>query len=145
MSMSEALERAKTLLKEEGRTLVIVDGSEVYTSSERGVKPLLSLYEQGKIFSCAVAADKVVGKGAAVFYSLLGVKEVYATIMSRPAEEYLKKRGVFVAFGEKVEMIKNRAGDGFCPIESAVLNTEDEQEALFYIRQALKRLSSSGK
>ena len=143
--MSEALEQAKTLLKEKGYTLVILEGDEVHVSSERGVKPLLSLYEQRKVFSYAVAADKVVGKGAAVFYSLLGVKEVYATIISRPAEEYLKKRGVFVAFGEKVEMIKNRAGDGFCPIESAVLNTEDEQEALGYIRQALKRLSSGGK
>ena len=75
-------EKAKTLLAEGGYTCVICGGDKVYTSHERGVKPLLELLEQGAELKGFSAADRVVGKAAAFLYVLLGVSAVYAGVIS---------------------------------------------------------------
>ena len=79
-----------------GCTCAAADGSTLLTSEKRGVAPLLGWLEQGYHLSDFTAADKVVGKGAAFLYLLLGVKYLYAGVISRPALELLKKNGVFV-------------------------------------------------
>ena len=83
------LEKAKAHLVAGGYTCVLTDGAEIYTSTHRGVKPLVQFLESGKAFVGFSAADKVVGKAAAYLYVLLGVKEIYAQIISETAEKVL--------------------------------------------------------
>ena len=65
------LQRAERALAEGGHTLVLVKGERVITSNQRGVAPLLALIDTDVTgFS---AADKVVGKAAALLYVKLGV------------------------------------------------------------------------
>ena len=62
-------ERLKALLAEENLTCVLSDGNRLIKSRERGVKPLIGFIESGKSFKGFTAADKVVGKAAALLYA----------------------------------------------------------------------------
>lgn len=124
-----------------GCTCAASDGKTLLTSQKRGVAPLLSWLEQGCDLSAYTVADKVVGKGAAFLYLLLGVKYLYAAVISRPALALLKQSGVCVSFTTLVPAIRNRDNTGFCPIESVVLDCSDANDALIKIKNRLKELS----
>lgn len=130
--------RALELLRAEGLTCAVCRGDAVYQSTARGVRPLLDWLDEGAPLSGASAADKVVGAGAAYLYALLGVAEVYAEVVSAAAEKVLKRYGISLHFGTIVPRIRNRTGDGYCPIESAVENATDPQDALTRIRERLR-------
>ncbi len=139
------LEYAKELLDKDGFTCVITDGERCYTSRERGVKPLLELYSRlGERGLCGCsAADKVVGKAAALLYVLLGVDRIYAGVISEKAAKALEKHGTEYSFGQMPPAIRNRAGDGYCPMETAVADIDDPQSALKAIINRLKDLNGA--
>jgi hypothetical protein len=132
--------QALALLRDENLTCAVCGGEDAYKSTARGVAPLLNWLDNGMRFSGFCAADKVVGAGAAYLYVLLGVVEVYAEILSESAQKVLQRYEISVHFGTLVPRIRNRAGDGFCPIEDAVSNATDAQDALERIRARLKEL-----
>ena len=138
--ISANLAKAKEIMIREEYTLVIVK-NEVRTFRERGVKPLLSLFDSSIDLSLASASDKVVGKAAAMLYVKLGIKELYASVLSKPALEVLTKNGISAEYGELVEAIRNRSGDGFCPMESAVINITDIDEAILAVKAKMAELS----
>ncbi len=137
---TEGLERAKKMLAEQQLTCVMISGEKVYISKERGVKPILSCYEEKNMPEGFTAADKVVGKAAAFLYVLLGVKELYAEVLSRHALEVLQSAGIAVSYGSLTDAIRNRSGTGFCPMETAVRNMTEPLEALEAIRNTAERL-----
>ena len=135
------LDRAKALLTGDV-TCALVRGERTETSTLRGVSPLLMwLNGDWQGFS---AADKVVGRAAAFLYVLLGVKALYAGVLSRPAEEALRAHGIAVSYGQLTERIVNRTGDGLCPMESATLAETDPARALEKIRAKLQELMQKG-
>ena len=138
--MQKDLERAIKIMNEGGFTCVLVKDDKVYTSKERGVKPLLSFLEEGigQDFYCA---DKVVGRGAGFLYLLLKVKAVYAEVLSEEAKSVFDKNGLNYFYGQIVDRIQNRKKDGLCPIEECVINTEDKEEAYRLIKNRLIELS----
>ena len=132
------LERAKSLLQSGGYTCVLCKGDIVHTSHHRGVRPLLELL--GTDVSGFCAADKVVGKATALLYRLLKVKAVHAQVISQVALQALQNSPVSVFWDCKVDYIKNRTGDGRCPMEQATEGIDDPQEALVAIQNKLKEL-----
>lgn len=130
--------RALELLRAKRLTCAVCCGDAVYQSTARGVRPLLDWLDEGAPLNGASAADKVVGAGAAYLYALLGVAEVYAEVVSVAAEKVLKRYEISLYFGTIVPRIRNRTGDGYCPIESAVENATDPQDALTRIRERLR-------
>lgn len=124
-----------------GCTCAASDGNDLLTSEKRGVAPLLGWLEQGCDLSRFTVADKVVGKGAAFLYLLLGVKYLYAAVISRPALELLRGNGVFITFSSCVPAIRNRDNTGFCPIETVVLECSNPEQALIKIKNRLKELT----
>jgi len=135
-----SLERAKNLLEKQNFTCVLCKADDIFSSTARGVSPLLSLLDSGKSFENYCAADKVVGKGAAYIYVLLKIKSLYAGILSEGAEEVLNRFGIEVSFSKKVKRILNRDKTGFCPIESVVLDSDNPDDALYHIRKKLEEL-----
>ena len=135
------LEKARSLLEKENYTCVICRGDDVITDRRRGIRPLMELLESGKDLQGYSAADKVVGKAAAFLYCLLGVKALHAGVLSVPARDVLVSAGISVEWGSLVPAIRNRAGDGFCPMETAVWDLTDPALAPDAIRNALKKLS----
>ena len=138
--MSPELQRAYALLLEKDLTLVVTNGVHTFESRERGVMPLLSLLDEGKLPAGCVAADRVVGKAAAFLYVLLGVRAVHARVVSDPAVEVFERYGIAWSADEQVAAIRNRAGTGFCPMESAVLHVSDAAIVPDVLRGALCQL-----
>ena len=138
--MNENLMKAKKLLDANEYTCVIQNEECVYTSCERGVKPLLTWVNEGVDFAGFSAADKVVGKAAAFLYVLLKVEAVYAKIISVPATHVLEEHGIAVFFDENVEAIHNRTNTGFCPMETAVWDITNVQEAFVAIENKAAEL-----
>ena len=62
-------------------------------------------------------------------YVLLGVRTVYAPLMSVPARETLCAHGIEAIADAVVPAIRNRTDTGFCPMESAVWDISDPHEA----------------
>ena len=133
--------RAKTLLTEGNYTVVMCRGDVVRTDTRRGVAPLLALLDRGEDVSGFAAADKVVGKAAAFLYARLGVATVYAAVISTPAYDLLTAHGIDTTYDTLVPAIRNRAGDGYCPMETVTLPLTDPMEAEAAIRKRLAELT----
>lgn len=138
--MRSDIEKAKSLLKSGGYTCVLCSEDKVYTSTERGVKPLLAWIDSGTDMSGFSAADKVVGKAAAFLYVILGVKAVYAGVISESAEKVLTENGIAVEYGTLTDAIRNHAGTGFCPMETAVKSISEPYAALEAVRRKIEEL-----
>lgn len=139
MREMEQVEKLRSLL-EQGYTCAISVGTEILCSKDRGVAPLLSWLKKRVNTQKCVAVDKVVGKAAAYLYVLLGVDFVYANTMSEPAERVFQQFGVEYSYGERVLAIRNRSGDGLCPMEKAVWDIADPQTAYQKICETLQQL-----
>lgn len=138
--MVNELKKAADLLSAGNYTCVLCRGDSVFTDTRRGVRPLLELLESGQALQGYFAADKVVGKGAAFLYALMGVRAVYAKVVSSPAKELLSRHHIDLTFETEVPAIENRTKTGLCPIESSVWNLDDPQAALTTIRRTLENL-----
>lgn len=136
----ENLQKARRLLESGNFTCVVCRGDSVCTTSQRGVAPLLSWLDNGTDLSGFSAADRVVGRGAAFLYCLLGVTEVYARVMSLPAAEVLRSYGIAASADTFVDGIINREGTGPCPFEAAVMDIQDADEALTAIRNKRRQM-----
>ena len=135
------LKKAKQVLDGSAYTCVLIKESEILTSSKRGVSPLLEWLDSGKRFEGFSAADKVVGKAAAYLYVLLGIKTLYAKVISRQALAVLSAHAVEVFYGETVDRIRNRNNTGFCPMELCVDDINTADDALTAIRNKLSEFS----
>ena len=136
-----ALTKAREILESGGYTCVLTDGTAVYTSMLRGVKPLVQFLKSGTVPPGLSAADKVVGKATAYLYVLLGVRALYAQIISKPAAEVLHDSNIQVQYGKIVSNIINRQGDGICPFEAAVMEITDPAAAYDAILHKMQEMN----
>lgn len=132
--------RAKALLVDSNYTVVLCRDEITHTDTRRGVAPLLALLDRGEDVSGFAAADKVVGKAAAFLYLRLGVTAVHAAVMSKPAYDLLTAHSIDTTYDTLVPAIRNRAGDGYCPMEQVTLPLTDAVEAEVAIRKRLAEL-----
>ena len=138
--MSADLEKAKEILAQTGSTCVLCRDDIVYTTTQRGVAPLLEWLESG-VDTCGFsAADKVVGKAAALLYCLLGIRRVHGNVMSEAAAKVLRRNGVEVYWDRLTDGIRNRTNTGPCPLEAATMSIDDPDEALPVILATLADL-----
>lgn len=135
--------KAKEILLSGKYTCVLCKENEVFTSEFRGVKPLVKWYTEKTELEDFSAADKVVGKATAFLYVLLGVKRVFAKVISLPAKDVLEGYGIYTEYENLVPNIINRSGDGICPFELAVENATDETEAYKVIRLKMEEMGIS--
>lgn len=134
------IEKAKKLLSDGNFTCVLCKGDAAYTSTGKGVSPMLTFLENGTELRGFSAADKIVGKAAAMLFVCAGVTEVFAEVMSVGARDYLKSRGVACSCEILTEKIINRKGDGLCPMELAVANIDDEKLGFSAIKNRFDEL-----
>ncbi len=134
------LSAVKQLLLSENFTCVLSDGKEVVTSKERGVKPLIDFILSEKDFSGFVAADKIVGKAAALLYANLKISAIYAQVTTYEAVEICKKYNIKIVYDILTDKIINRKGDDICPMEKLVADVDIPEIAKQLIIQKLKTL-----
>jgi len=116
----------KTLIEGNYSCVVVKDDKVVYTSFEKGVKPLFQalMRDKDSIRDCTLA-DKVIGRAAALLALHGGIRSIYAEILGESALELLKDKGTVVEYGRLVPHIKNRDGSDKCPMEKLVEGIED--------------------
>lgn len=128
--MTENLQNALDILRTNSRKLVLTNGNIIYTSDVKGVFSLLDLIEKKEYnLSEFSAADKVVGRGAALLYAKMNIKEVYALVISEKAKEIFDRYSIPYFYDTLTPFIINRKGDGMCPVEKATENISDAEEA----------------
>ena len=136
-----SLEQAKSLLLSSASTIAVVSNGEVFTSQERGVKPLLHLLSEKKGFlKGASVADKVIGKAAALLMVLGEIKEVHTMVISEPAIKVFEKYNIPCFYDKKVERIVNRTGDGLCPMETLCLDVDNPMDAFTKIKDKISKV-----
>ena len=140
--MDKDFKKAKEEFSTGKYTLVICKDSDISTSDVTGIRPLMKLINEKKDCKGYSAADKIVGRAAAFLYTLLGVKNVYGEVMSKGAVEIFKKEGINYEYKTLTEFIENRKKNGICPMDEAVLNCTNANDACEAIRQKLKFLQS---
>ena len=132
------IEKAKEALG--SHSIVLCKNGEVITSDKRGVAPLAEIIQCGTDISGFSAADRVVGKAAAMLMLKAGVAEVYALTISESAEKLLKSHSVQVSFKNRTTRIMNRDNTGPCPMETAVADTDDINTGTEIIIEKLKNM-----
>lgn len=136
------LQHARATLEQGSYTCVLCRGDHILTDSRRGVKPLLELLQSGEDYTGFSAADKVVGKAAAHLYCLLGIRAIYAKVISQPARQVLESEGISTQYDTVVPAIRNQTDTGLCPMESAVWDLQEHKDAHRAITDTLNKLQN---
>lgn len=132
------LDRARAALP--GHTLALCRGGEVVTSDLRGVMPMLGFLREGRDLSGFCAADRVVGRAAAMLFAKAGVRAVHAEVMSDGAAALLAAHGIDASCDVRTAAIENRQKTGLCPMESAVAGIEDIDAGIAAIRRRAEEM-----
>lgn len=130
---------AAKLLYEHQASFVLCKGKTTVIETEAGLGPLFSVLKKGENFGGFCAADKIVGKAAAFLYVRLGVREVYAPIMSDAGIYTLARHGIYPICERSVVDILNRAGTSICPIEKLVEELCDVNQAVSVLEQYFRQ------
>jgi iron complex outermembrane receptor protein len=128
----------KDTLLASGHSLVASNG---YCSDKSGIRPvILPMNEDLRFFEGLSVADKIVGKASAMLLALSGAKEVYAHILSEAGRKILERYGIAYEYGEMVEYIVNRKGDGMCPMEETVKDIDDPMDAFKALNERIAQM-----
>lgn len=141
------IDKAVTMLEEERLTLAIVkDNNIIFTSSEKGIKPLFTAVKKYKQeLKNASVADRVTGKAAAMLCDYVGIKQLKTKLISENAVNYLEKTNIIYEFNEKTPYIKNRDKTGMCPIETLSLKSDSIFELIKHIESFLEEIEKGKK
>ncbi len=139
--MHPELENLRNTLKNEKCTCVLGIGNVIFKSTDKGVQPLLDWMNSGNNYMGYMIADKVVGRAAAFIDIAMGIRAVYAEVISQPAKELLENNHVEVEADMIVPDILNRDKSDRCPLEKSVDGINDAAQALMPIEMAIIRMN----
>jgi hypothetical protein len=127
---------ARRDVKERGFTLSIVrDGKTLFQSKMPGISALVNEIDTSRFdFRRASAADRVLGRAAALLLVYSGICYVFACTASEDALATLKKHGVPYECEKKVAGILNRNRSSTCPYERLVRDAETPADAFNRLR-----------
>lgn len=129
-------------LNEDDLSLSVVNHGEIiYNSKERGVLPiyLAAVSTQYNTIGASVA-DKVTGRGAALLCAYGKIARLHTGTISKSASEVLESFGIEFTYDKMVDFIKNRSGDGGCPVEAITKDISSPIEALEPIKGFLEKI-----
>lgn len=117
---------------------ILQDEKVIFSSSERGVKPIIDFYKEFGISKVPLTiVDKIMGKGAIVLAIFVGAKTIVTPTISKDALELVKEYKLKYYALDIVPYIINRTFDGRCPIESSVLNISSIEDGYQKILDAI--------
>ena len=125
-----------------GHTICLCKNGECLYSEKKGIAPMMDLIASGANLEGYSVADLVVGKAAALLFVKCGIKNVFAKTLSENGKKILERFGIDYEYETLAEKIINRAGTDICPMEKAVANTDDSEEAFKILKNKLSELQS---
>ena len=139
------IDHAKAVFLSGKYTCVLCRDGIIHTSTLSGISPMVEFITAGIDLNGFSVADKIVGKAAAMLFVLVGVREVYAGVMSEQAVNVLLHYDVQYSYDTITQAIINRAGTDLCPIEQTVQDIEDPLVAFDAIKHTLDLLKAKNK
>ncbi len=137
------LEMAKTNLV--GHTICLCKDGNILFSERRGIAPMMNFIADGIDLVDYCVADLVVGKAAAMLFVKCGIKQVFAKTLSQSGKKMLEKHGITCEYETLAEKIINRNGTDICPMEKAVSDIDDINEAYAILHRTLQQMKSNEK
>lgn len=126
--------------------LIYREGELIFTSEYKGVRPLMEYMKAyGPSDVPLTVIDRIMGRGAVLLAKLIGATQIKTPIMSETAVELAEEYGLNYEVDKVVPYIINRAGNGRCPIETAVLDISDVDEGYGAIKAAIAILMQANK
>lgn len=125
-----------------GHTICLCKDGEFLQSDKRGIAPMMDFIAGGANLAGYSVADLVVGKAAALLFAKCGIKNVFAKTLSRSGMEILERYGVCYEYETLAEKIVNRSGTDICPMEKALANTDNPEEAFEILKKKLTEIQS---
>ncbi|NLA70365.1 MAG: DUF1893 domain-containing protein [Clostridiales bacterium] len=119
----------------------VFDGKNLIEGKGIGVKPIVTpMRENQEYFKGKEVYDTIIGKAAAMLLAYSGATSVYGEVMSEHAVNMLKQNGIKYQYETLVPYIKNREHDGMCPLEEAVRNEDNLENAFDLIEKCIAEL-----
>ncbi len=133
------LELAKEILEEKELTLAIVkEGKILFTSTDKGIKPMYTaVVELKEELKGASAADRVIGRAAAILFKYAGIKELYTKLISNEAIKVFENSNIKFFYDEGSPYIKNRDKTDMCPVEKLSQGVDNPEELIQRISKFL--------
>ncbi len=125
-----------------GHTICLCKDGECIYSVRRGISPIMGFIESGVDLRGYSVADVVVGKAAALMFVKSGITHVYAKTLSEYGKRILELYGLHYEYGILTERIINREGTDVCPMEKAVMDTDNPEEAYAVLKNKLAEIKS---
>lgn len=127
----------KELVERGGFTCAIAKGDRLFTSTLRGIRPLLDLIESGEDFSGGIAADKIVGRAAALLYARLGIAEVYAGVLGEGGLAVLREHNRAIRHARGANHQPRR--HGYLPDGARLRGYIEPERSVFCFKKARRR------
>lgn len=124
-----------------GHTICLCKDGVCLYSESRGIAPMMSFIADEINLSGYSVADTVVGKAAALLFVKCGIKNVFAKTLSQSAKSILELYGIAYEYEVLTERIINRAGTDACPMEKAVSDTDNPEQAYLILKDKLKAMN----
>lgn len=141
--MNRDLMLAKESLKD--NTIFLVKGERTLSSTKTGIAPMMDFISNGVDLAGYSAADKIVGKAAALLFAKAGIKAVFAKVLSEKAVPILTKYNIYYEYETLTKNITNRLKIGTCPMELTVADTEEPDTAYALLQEKLNSLGGGKK
>ena len=123
-----------------GHTICLCKDGNCLYSEKRGISPMMGFIDEGVDLAGYSVADIVVGKAAALLFVKCGIKKVFAKTLSLYGKKILERYGIDYEFEVLTEKIINRTGTDICPMEKAVMDTVDPEEAYEILKSKTEQL-----
>jgi hypothetical protein len=123
------------------------NGILVYQLTGRGIGVLVLAVEEERVVGHGPLdwGDKLVGRAAALLFTLVRPRSVFALTMSTGAQDVLRTAGIPFACDSVILDVLNRTGTGPCPIEAAVRGVDEPLVALDILKRVSQALSDAGR
>lgn len=112
-----------------GHTICLCKDGRCLFSDKRGISPMMDFIAEGVDLAGYAVADVVVGKAAALLFVKSKIKKVFAKTLSESGKKILELYGIDCEYETLTQTIINRAGTDICPMEKAVADTQNAEEA----------------
>ena len=127
-------------LLDENTTLALVKGDVIIRRKGKGVSSAVELINNSVDLNGFIAVDTVVGKALSILFLKLGIKEVYALLISENAYTYLMRHGVKVTYKTITPSILNRDKSDLCPMEKLSLSLDDYDDGYKVIVERFNKM-----
>ena len=120
-------------------TCVIYKDGIIFEHTGGSIAPVADAWFCGDLED-AVVVDKVIGKASAMFMADGNAAYVHGKLISEPAQRIMEINDMSYSYDENTPKIINRTGDGLCPMESAVMDTDNLQDGIARVFDKMNEL-----